>query len=104
MGGYVAELVEKVVGVVEIKPSSDRRTELLDVVKPLCIFVSRLPAYVLNTRKLSPTASAVRDAILNAHEPAPLLFTDLPKACGLAPFAPQAPPGKAVQDTAKTLT
>jgi hypothetical protein len=101
--GVRAELFEKLLAVLEIKPSSGRRTELLDVVKPLCIFVARLPAYVLNTKNLSATALAVRDTILNAREPAHLLFTDLPKACGLAPFAPQAPAGKTVQDTVKTL-
>ena len=87
--GIRAELFEKLLAVMEIKPSPDRKAELLDVVKPLCVFVAQLPAYVLNTRKLPPTALAVRDTILNAREPARLLFTDLPKACGFEPFAPE---------------
>ena len=84
--GVRAELFEKLLAVVEVKPSPDRKAELLDVVKPLCVFVAHLPAYVLNTRKLTPSALAVRETILNAREPAALLFTDLPKACGFEPF------------------
>jgi hypothetical protein len=84
--GVRAELFEKLLAVVEVKPSPDRKAELLDVVKPLCVFVARLPAYALNTRKLTPTGLAVRETILNAREPAALLFTDLPKACGFEPF------------------
>jgi hypothetical protein len=85
--GVRAELFHKVLTVLEVKATSDRKVELLDVVKPLCLFVAQLPAYVHNTKKLSSTALGVRDVILSAHEPAPLLFDDLPKACGFKPFS-----------------
>lgn len=95
--GVRAELFEKLLNVLEVKPTEERRTELLDVVKPLCVFVAQLPAYVHNTKKLSSTAMAVRDAILAAREPSKLLFNDLPKACGFEPFPANAAANKEVQ-------
>jgi hypothetical protein len=95
--GVRAELFEKLLGVLEVKPTGERRTELLDVVKPLCVFVAQLPAYVHNTKKLSTTALAVRDTILTAREPSKLLFNDLPKACGFEPFPANATTNKEVQ-------
>ncbi len=95
--GVRAELFEKLLNVLEVKPTGERRTELLDVVKPLCVFVAQLPAYVHNTKKLSSTAMAVRDAILAAREPSKLLFNDLPIACGFEPFPANAAANKEVQ-------
>jgi hypothetical protein len=102
--GVRAELFEKLLTVLEVKASAqEREVELLDVVKKLCLFVAQLPAYVLNTKKLPPTAQAVRDIILNAREPAKLLFTDLPKACGFEPISPNTTVSKSVQSFVKTL-
>jgi hypothetical protein len=95
--GVRAELFEKLLSVLEVKPSGERRTELLDVVKPLCVFVAQIPVYVHNTKKLSATAIAVRDAILAARDPSRLLFNDLPKACGFDPFPANATGNKEVQ-------
>ncbi len=63
-----------------------RQPTLLDVVRPLCVFASKLPPYAAKTRHLSATAIAVRTALLEAREPATLLFRDLPQACGFEPF------------------
>ncbi len=95
--GVRAELFEKLLSVLEVKPTGERRIELLDVVKLLCVFVAQLPVYVHNTKQLSPTALAVRDAILAAREPSLLLFNDLPKACGFEPFSACAAVSKEVQ-------
>jgi hypothetical protein len=94
--GVRSELFEKLLSVLEVKPTGERRIELLDVVKPLCSFVANLPVYVHNTRKLPSTALAVRDTILVAREPSRLLFTDLPKACGFDPFSTSATASKEV--------
>lgn len=94
--GVRAQLFQKLLAVLEIKSSRNRETELLDVVKKLCVFVAQLPAYVLNTKKLSPVALAVRDVILNAREPAKLIFTDLPQACGFDPIGPGATTSKSI--------
>ena len=101
--GVRAELFEKLLAVLELKHTVSRKTELLDVVKPLCVFVAQLPSYVLNTKKLTLTALAVRDTILDAREPASLLFTDLPKACGFDQFATEAASNKSVLIFVKTL-
>ncbi|MEQ2005166.1 MAG: hypothetical protein ABMA26_00090 [Limisphaerales bacterium] len=101
--GVRAELFEKLLSVLEVKPTGERRTELLDVVKPLCVFVAQLPAYVHNTKKLSSTALAVRDVILAAREPARLLFIDLPIACGFEPFSASAAATKELQTFIRAL-
>lgn len=101
--GIRAELFEKLLSVMEFKPTANRKAELLDVVKPLCVFVAQLPNYVLNTKKLTRATLAVRDTILSAREPATLLFTDLPKACGFECFAANTSAGKSVPLFVKAL-
>jgi hypothetical protein len=101
--GVRAEVFEKLLSVLEVKALQGREVELLDVVKKLCVFVAQLPAYVLNTKDLPPTALAVRDVILNAREPTKLLFSELPKACGFAPILPDATANKPVLAFVKTL-
>ncbi len=61
---------------------SAEKTDILDVVRPLCVFAAQLPAYTHKTKRLSATALAVRSALLSAREPSLLLFRDLPVACG----------------------
>jgi hypothetical protein len=82
IAGVRSFLFEKLIAALELERSNKNKVELLDVVKPLCVFVAQLPAYVLNTKKLSSLALAVREAILDAREPATLVFTALPNACG----------------------
>jgi hypothetical protein len=84
--GVRAELFEQMLSVLQIKAPEEREAELLDVVTELCVFVTQLPVYVLNTKNLPPTALAVRDSILNSREPTKLLFTELPQACGFEPI------------------
>jgi hypothetical protein len=64
-----------------------RRPNLLDVVKPLCQFAAQLPDYTRRTSSLSQEATAVRETLLSAREPATMLFRDLPVACGIAAFS-----------------
>ena len=85
--GIRTEVFEKLLTLLELKTTESKKVELLDVVMPLCVFVAILPGYVHNTKKLSPEALAVRDAILSAREPVKLLFDDLPKACRFDAFA-----------------
>lgn len=101
--GVRAEVFERLLTVLEVKTAGGRNLELLDVVKTLCVFVAQLPAYVLNTKKLPPVALAVRDTILNAREPARLLFSDLPKACGFEQIGVHATATKATVAFVKAL-
>lgn len=86
IAGLRAEVFEALLQVLGIKPSGANEPLVLDVVKPLCAFMASLPTYTHNTRRLSPEALGVRDAILAAREPVTLLFKELPVASGLEPF------------------
>lgn len=68
-----------------------RQADLLDVVTPLCQFAAGLPEYTQKAGALTPAAAAVRDALMSAREPAPLLFEQLPVACGFPAFDPDQP-------------
>ena len=66
--------------------SDGRDYELLDVVRPLSLFAAQLPEYTRRKPDLPEPAKGVRDALLEAREPATLVFETLPMACGLDPF------------------
>ena len=85
--GIRASVFDRLIYVLGIqRTSGDRTSRILDVVQPLCSFVVELPEYIHNTKKLSQEAIAVRNTLMSAGEPAPLLFRDLPFAFGDAPF------------------
>lgn len=70
----------------------DRATEpnsenLVTILKPLYRFFNRLPQYTRQTKNISTTALAIKDAIFSSKDPDTLLFNDLPHACGVEPFA-----------------
>jgi len=62
------------------------KNQILEVVRPLCRFAAGLNEYVCRTDTLTETASAIRQALLEAREPDKLLFSDLPRACGVSAF------------------
>jgi len=55
---------------------------ILTAVRPLIAFAKQLPQFTMMTESLSVEAVAVREALLNAREPQPLLFETLPYAVG----------------------
>jgi len=58
---------------------------LLDVVKPLVIFVAKLPPHVRKTKTLEPPSTIlVRNAIMDTTDPYELTFTTLPKILGVS--------------------
>lgn len=67
-------------------PLQTDRANLVELMRPLYRFFHRLPAYTRQTKRLSENAIAVRQALSDAREPDVLLFSELPKACQLAPF------------------
>jgi hypothetical protein len=67
-------------------PAGVRNATLLTVVRPLFQFVKKLPAYTKKTKHLSAEALSVLQILQQAPEPDELLFTALPKACGLTPI------------------
>lgn len=86
ISGVRQEVFASLLKVLGLKPSGGREPLILDVVKPLCMFVAELPEYVRNTQRLSAEAIRVRAAVLAARDPVTFLFRDLPTACGLEPF------------------
>ena len=86
MAGVRTELFERLLKVLELRSADRRQADILDVVRPLCMFAAELPPFTQKTKKLSPKALAVRTALLTAREPATLLFWELPAACGFAEF------------------
>lgn len=70
-----------------LNPGKKPKTiELLDVVRPLCVFAAQLPDYAKKTARVSRMAIQVRDALMKAEEPPTLLFQTLPDACGCEQF------------------
>lgn len=86
--GVRRELFDKLSEMLGVGATSLKKTDILAVVRPLCIFVAQLPDYTRNTQRLGVGARVVRDALLAAREPATLLFRTLPVALGLEPFSP----------------
>ena len=83
-------------------PYTGEKTDVLDVVRPLCMFAAQLPQYTHKTKRLSATALAVRSALLSAREPSTLLFRELPVACGFPVINADSKP-KVVEGLVDTL-
>ncbi len=64
-----------------------RNRTLLSVVKPLYVFAKKLPQYTVKTKSISLQAQSVISTLLAAQEPDELIFSALPKACGLEPIS-----------------
>jgi hypothetical protein len=89
MAGLRNVLFERLLDILGIGEASNQRRDILDVVRPLCVFAAQLPSYTHKTQKLSTTAIAVRETLLAAREPTSLIFRDLPKACGSEAIPPE---------------
>ena len=85
--GIRRALFDKLIGMLGVSAKAKSKGEVLDIVRPLCVFIAELPEYTRITSRLSLDARAVRDAILRAREPGILLFRELPLALDLEPFA-----------------
>lgn len=104
VSGIRAELFSKLLSLLGVAARDDRSPDVLDIVRPLCAFAARLPEFVHKTHRLSPESAATRAALLDAREPGPLLFEDLPRACGMPPFrAGEEPDGDKVRDLVSRL-
>jgi hypothetical protein len=91
LAGVRSELFERLIKVLELRPNETGRPDVLDVVRPLCVFAAGLPSFSLKTKTLSAQALAVRNALLSAREPARLLFRELPEALEFPEFGPERP-------------
>lgn len=66
------------------KDAKDKLTNInfIDTIRPFLAFYNDLPDYSRKTKRLSPTAIAIRDAIATAKDPEKTFFEDLPNAFG----------------------
>lgn len=87
--GLRSDVFDRILALLVPEAESDDERRLLDVVRPLLKFYSRLPRYSRRSMSVSPVAAAVRDVLASAREPASLLFEDLPRACGVDPITPR---------------
>lgn len=83
ISGIRSTLFHRLVQELGLKNSKKEKIDILDVVKPLMLFMSGLPEYVLNTTSLSPQTQTVRNALRTTTDPVDLLFHELPEACGI---------------------
>ena len=85
--GVRADVFSKLLRLLKIAPRDAAKTDLIDLVRPLTVFISReVPEYSRRTNTLSANAVALRRALLDARDPIRLVFTTLPEACGLPPI------------------
>jgi len=86
LAGIRSDVFRRLLEILGTNVPRSRKPDILDLVRPLCIFAAQLTPYAKKTRTASPTAAAVRAALLESREPATLLFRQLPEACGFPPF------------------
>jgi hypothetical protein len=82
-----SSLFQKLIKRLGFIDSKATTTEILDVVKPLMLFIASLPEYVLNTSNLTSETQKIRSLLTKTTDPVQLLFSDLPIVCGLTPFS-----------------
>ncbi len=87
ISGIRSVLFNQLLSVLELNHDDNQDNNILDVVRPLCLFAAQLPAYTHKTKNISTHTLAVRQSLLSAHEPVVLLFRDLPMACGIEGFS-----------------
>jgi ribosomal protein S15P/S13E len=55
----------------------------IETIKPFIVFYKQLPEYTKNTRRLSPSALKIRQAISNSKDPEETFFEAFPNALGI---------------------
>jgi hypothetical protein len=87
LSGVRADVFSKLLRLLEIDARDASQTDLIDLVRPLAVFIGReVPEYSRKTSNLPAAAVAVRRALIEGREPVKLVFTTLPEACGLPPI------------------
>jgi hypothetical protein len=87
LSGVRADVFSKLLRLLQIDARDATKTDLIDLVRPLAVFIGReVPEYCRKTNNLPAAAVAVRRALLDGREPVKLVFTTLPEACGLPPI------------------
>jgi hypothetical protein len=89
--GVRSQVFTQLLELLKFQPRDAKQIDMLDMVRPMVVFISReVPEYTRRTNSLPAATLAIRNALLNALEPARLVFTTLPQACGLPPVGESA--------------
>ena len=78
-----SELFIEIANEILVGIANKARIELLDVVRPILVFVASLPQYTQRSSSLSENSLKVRDILSRSRDPARLLFIELPKVLGV---------------------
>ncbi|GEP44453.1 hypothetical protein BGE01nite_37440 [Brevifollis gellanilyticus] len=87
-----------------MKLAKAERTELLSIVRPLCLMVAELPDYAKHTEHLSDSTLSLRRHILAAEEPAKLVFQSIPQALGMKGDVSKIDPNKLASKLAQGIS
>lgn len=79
--GVRADVFRSIAVIFGIK--DNKKPAVLDAVRPLMHFISNVPEYARNTKKLKPESINLRHALLTARDPAELLFEKIPEVVGV---------------------
>jgi len=83
--GVRNEVFQKLLSGLQLSPRDPLHVDLLDLVRPLVVFISReIPEYARKTQNLPKSVIDVRRALIESREPVRLVFRQLPEACGFA--------------------
>ncbi len=96
--GVRTELFQTIVRELQLNNVQPDNPELLDVVRPLMVFMAELPEYVTKTTSLSRQTLDVRQKLLSTKDPIQLLFHDLPAACGIRDINPNGSHDEEIQE------
>jgi hypothetical protein len=76
------------------KGAKESSAGVVPIVRQFVKVVRELTDFARITKTISPKAQAVREALLRARDPGPLLFNDLPLACGRPAFDASSAPSE----------
>ena len=77
---FFEKLGKIILNTTELSDSKGKKQQLLDIVKPIILFVDNLPEYTKHAKNLSEYSLKLRDVVLKADDPYKLIFEDIPKA------------------------
>lgn len=69
-----------------LNQSTDKKFDnnsFIETIKPFIVFYKQLPEYTKNTKRLSPSAIKIREAISTSKDPEDTFFEAFPKALGI---------------------
>lgn len=83
----VIDALKAALEIPQFSSSGLRNATLLSVIRPMVAELRRVPDFGMRTESISVSAQRVRKVLLTVREPDELVFSTLPEAVGMEPFA-----------------